>query len=372
VADRWAWVLRTALGEALPGSQRARGRRLVYTRNRAAEARLTLSLGDTAAIALFTELRNAIPTLTVYRNGDLVFGGHMRPISGGNAAGENSHVELVFKDAFVLLDDRITDEAPLATDAGQIAANLITVSNSDYGEILPITIGTIEATKIRDRTYFSKVISEAIIELTEVEGGFDWYPTYLDPVGMAFNVAASYGSDRDDAIFEFGTGTLANCHGYDFTLSLPVNAVRAIGSAAHIDEFDEDSMGRFGVFQQTVSATDVAENAVLTDKALDALRPEPVLVTAIHPDPARAPQPWDRFWVGDTVRWNVDDGAIQQQLAPRVQTIEIGLDDSDNIDDLVVGIDPGAKGGFLVPAQSTRAYVTAQREILRRLSALER
>jgi hypothetical protein len=296
----WSWVLCHSNGQPYPGAHVARGRRLVFTRNQAAEARLTLSLHDEAAIQLFADLANGIPQLRVYRTGQLVFCGHMEPISGESATGEQAYVNLVFKDALAILQHRYTpaDKAHPANnhtkqDAGLIARALIDYTNTAHSDTTILTgAGWVEKSKVRDRAYENKSIGEAIRELTEVQDGFDVIPVYLDPR--------------------------------------------------------------------------------TNDGKTMRLSPAPFHVTNFKPDPALAPLPWDHFELGDTVRWNVTDGAMRQQLKPRVETFEVGLDDSDNIDDLLVGIDPGSAGSFITPANTARRYVSQQRDLLRRLSALER
>lgn len=389
--SRWSWVLCSHEGEPLPGAHVARGRRLIAARNQATTALLTLSLQDQAATELFAALRNGIPQLRVYKDDTLVCSGLWTPMNGASAAGEQSHVNLVFKDAFAAVlapmpdIGRFTDATVTYTaeDAGAIARDLIDTTNTDHGDTtIETSASWVQATKDRDRAYGHKNVAEAIVELTEVLDGFDWYPTYLDPrendgKTMRFNIVASQGEDKEAARFEFGDGTLANCTGYQFTTALPVNHARALGADNAGTPFvgektDATSMALYGTYMLRVSASDVNETATLEDKAQDALRPTVVQVTEFSGDPALCPQPWDDFWIGDTVRCNIDDGAVQEQTSPRVQTIEVGLDDSDNIDDLKVGIDPAASGGFLTPVATTRRYVAQQRDLLRRLSALER
>ena len=374
------WVLCGPTGEPLPGAHVARGRRLTFSRNGEAEAILTLSLHDEACIRLFEALGNGIPQLRVYRNGTLVFSGLWTPMNGQSQTGQETNVNLVFRDAFSILRNRLTDATVTytATDAGAIAKALIDTTNSTHGDTTILTNSSwVETTKARDRTYEHKNIAEAIVELTEVLDGFDWYPVYLDPRDnagktMEFHVVASMGDDQDDARFEYGDGTLSNCVGYSFSTGLPINRARAIGDAATSEKADTTSEAIYGTYMEQVSATDVTETATLDDKAQDALRPSPAHVTDFMPDPTLAPQPWDDFWIGDTVRWNVDDGAMQQQSSPVVQSIEIGLDDSDNVENLKIGIDPEGAGGYLPPANTTRRFVQQQRDLMRRLSALER
>lgn len=384
--DSWAWGLRDSnTGLPIRGSELLTNRKLAFTRNHAAGAQTRLGLQDPGAAAVFDTLRlSGLPALVVYRNGAVVFGGHWTGMSGGNEVDSSGFVDIVWKDAFGLLDYRLTSnptEDYFAEDAGTIALQIIETNGGDYGPTyMDASDGLLEPTKIRDRSYQHKVISEAIVELTEVQGGFDWYPTYLDPdTGpqpgrtMLLNIVAHYGSDRPGARFEFGPGTLENCRSYDFTVGLPINAVRALGASTLVSEqIDIDSANRFSYFQMALPAPDIAEQITLDDKARDALRPDPVLITALKGDPALCPRPWDDFWIGDTIRANIDDGAVQQQLETRVQTVDLALDDSDNVTELIVGVDPGATGSFVAPTNTTRRYVQQQRDLLRRLSALER
>lgn len=380
MADTWSWGLRDGSGNPLRGTLNASERRLLYARNRAGEARLRLGLADTSTTALLEALAAGMPQLVVSRNNTVVFAGHWMPMEGGHDKDSSGWVNLIFKDAFgAQLEYRYATNSYAAEDAGLIAEDLLTTSDDEFGSATNIqSAWTVEPTKLRDRNYNDKQIAEAIIELAEVQGGFDWYPTYLDPAEhtgrtMRMNIAARQGSDRPGARFEFGPGTLGNCTGYTFTVGLPVNVVRATGDGIASLQFDEDSIDRYGQFDIPLAANDISEQATLDDKALDALRPDPVLVTGFVGDPAMCPQPWDDFWIADTIRANIDDDSIQQQLEPRVQTVEIALDDSDNISELLVGIDPASQAGsYLPPANSTRRYVQQQRDLLRRLSALER
>lgn len=380
---RLTWVLCDQAGTPLSGGHVATNRRLIAARNRSMEARLSLSLHDQVAISLFAVLQNGIPQLRVYLGTELVFSGNWTSMRGANSVDSASSVEMVFKDPFDRLSYRYTDglETFVQIDAGMIAHDLIETAQLGTQLNIKTDPAFIEPTMLRDRSYYLKQLGEAITELTQVIAGFDWYPVYLDPRGdslvrmMEFHVTPSLGTDLSNVIFEYGEGTKQNCTSYSFTTGLPVNWVLAIGTGdpAMVEPAsDIESNAKYLTYQTILSATDVSESVTLQEKAGDALRLSPVHVTEFKPDPAVSPLPWRDFWIGDVVRWNVDDGAMQQQLEPRVQTIEVGVDDSDNISDLVVGIDPESSGAYMPPTDSTRSYVQRQREILRRLSALER
>lgn len=387
-----SWVLADHVGNPLRGESTAFQRRLLYGRNLFAEARCRLGLYDELCVSLFEELRNGIPQLHVLVDGERKFAGWWTPMRGAvtpEAAGE---VELVFRSPFARLWGLLTAASVTYTaqDQGLIMTALIDYARTAYGGVGLLTDQSwVERTVARDRTYEHKDIGEAIAQLTEVIGGCDFYETFLDPrenngALAQFHVVERQGSDRADVRFEHGDGTLSNCRGYEFATSAPVNHARAIGAAdgtgivAYANDSDAASAGLYGPHMATVNASDISEAATLAARAGDALRRAPAHVTAFHPDPALAPLPVGkgaRFGIGDTIRWNVDDGAMQEQSSPRVQLLEIGFDDSDNVDDLVVGIDPESTGSYLVPAvpsQGDRRFVQQQQEIRRRLSALER
>lgn len=386
------WVLCDHTGSPLRGSHIAQKRRLVASRNRSMEARLSFGLHDEAAISVFEALRNGIPQLRVYLGNDPtpVFSGHWTPMKGSSAVDSESMVDLVFRDAFDRLAYRWTDVLTTtytALDAGLIAKDLIDdLATAVVLMPTPTGIATntawIEPTKERDRTYVNKNVAEAIIELTEVIEGFDWYPTYLDPRDnagstMRFNVAARpAGTDRtSDVRFEYGAGTLENCSGYSFSTSLPITLFRTTGTdplGGDSQEGGHDAaLARYGAYMAVAAFPDVTETATLAEHGFALLRDAPAHVTDFSPDPELSPLPWRDFWVGDTVSWLVDDGAMQEQSAMIVQSIEIGIDDSDNIDDLKIGIDPQGAEKYIAPATSTRRYVQQQQELRRRLAALE-
>lgn len=349
----YAFVLADAEGNALPGSHVGRGRRLVYALNRPVEALITFSLADVAGGAVIEALRSGLPQLRVYRDGELEFSGHWHPQNGGSGTSEQSYLNLTFKDAFAELEQRYvrTVTAFSLTDAGEILGALVDDTNALSDTTL--RVGSIEATADRDRVYEEgKQIAEAGIELTEVLGGFDFEVTPLDPNDEAgatgeLVIVGHKGSLQEEAKFEFGPETLANLRGYTFTTERPINRAIAYGGgepASRSEVSIPASEAAFRTQMAVTSETDVSEQASLDAKAADILRENPVWTFQIEPDPLKAPAFFDAFGLGDTVPVNIRDGELEFSNQSRVTRAELGIGDSGEIEDYVIGFETEGVG----------------------------
>lgn len=113
------------------------------------------------------------------RDGEfLMFGGFIDEVKSNAGKGSVGSRQVACRGYFSLFEKRYTGSLVTytATDAGEIAWDLIntTQSDGDYGDF-GITLGVIEPSKDRDRTYRYRVIQEAIDKLTsdEVQYGFE-------------------------------------------------------------------------------------------------------------------------------------------------------------------------------------------------------
>lgn len=335
----WRFVLCDRLGAALTVLA-GRDRRLRFQRNRAAEAEFALDLEDPAASLLMGEYQAGLPRLKAYRDGALRFYGHLGPLvlEGDDGAGL---ARFTFRDPFDLYETSHL-EAPREfsqVDAGEIARTLLVErTNADTLAGYPpqgLNVGTIEPTVLRDRSYEQrKAIGEAVRQLAEVDGGFDFFVDPREDLGApvlgTFEVRASQGEDRPLAQFAYGV-SLTNVLRVVQEVRRPVTAVevfsqetgdfaRAIGGA--------DVYGRLSAVQAASDGTTVA--ATLQAGADALLRPSPIEVVSFDPEPNLAPAPWDDYFIGDTVRLVAKRGALDVSLQPRVAGLEIGLDDDGN------------------------------------------
>lgn len=308
-------------------------------RSRAMSVKPKLRHDDDAAAELFAALPNGIPQARYYRDGTLRFSGLWCP-QRETAGEDDSLVEAEFRSPFARLERRFLEAETVYTgqDAGLgIAWDLIADQNalSATGLIQ----GDIDATVNRDRTYEAgKQVAEAVVQLTEVDGGFDFIETFLDPTvsGGAlaeFNVHAALGSDRTDTVrFEYGPGTLANCLSVERTIELPVNRVVVIGGEGTVPAVAQDaaSIAIYGRYMAVEQHSDVTIQSTLQEKADGLLQPDPIEVVTFEPDPATAPQPFDDYDVGDTAGFLARDGALQIDAAQRIDAFEIDIDENGN------------------------------------------
>jgi hypothetical protein len=326
---------------------------VTYARNGRPEVTgLELSHDEEFAGVILDALAGGVPQLRGFRDGVLRFSGELA--SGDELAEEASTLKPVFRGAFSRLLPEGANGARYTAavrtfpfnDQGDIAWTLIDEANAD--DPTGIVEGTIEPSVFRTRSYEHKAVGEAIVELSQVEGGFDFEVEPLDPTVNAgalgaFNVYRKQGVDRPEVVFGYGPGTLGNCLSARRTTTLPVNRVRVLGvnGVPPVEVSHPGSIAVYGERMLIVNASDVSESATLVAKANAALRPFPVQVVGFTPDPALAPQPWDDYWLGDSVRAHIARGSFRADLAPRVNTVAVAIDAEGNEESHTLTIDAG-------------------------------
>lgn len=343
----WTWMLCDANGAAIAELANATGRTITYRRNTYVEAQCTLSHEDEAGALILSSLAaGGVPTLKTWRRGltsdisTLRFRGHLVALQ--EVAEETSLVTATFRSPFgVLLGDGNergrfvrTSQSFTATDAGQIAKALVDATNAVAATGL-VTTGTIEATKIRDRSYASGTnIGQALINLTNVLDGFDFYETFLDdpanPAALAqLQIVASQGTVKDAARFEYGPDTLANVRGLTRDTQMPANSVFVLGGVGLTSTYeDANSIGKYGEWHLKAEFVDVSEQATLDDKARALVRPNPVRTITFTPEAALAPQPFEDYDLGDTVMFFARRAGLNESAPVRVNGFTIAIDDN--------------------------------------------
>ena len=346
----WKFVLADRNGTTLTELPTASGRTLTFRRNAPAEVQFTIGHADDAAYLLLDALANSgVPTLRCYRDGVLRFNGYLAPFT--EEAGDSTTLTATFRGPFArLLGDgsdrgRFTSEyEPYIADAGEIAKQLIDATNAVSFTGLATT-GTIEATKTRERTYEYANIGEAIVDLSQMFDGFDFEEIYEDGGAWLarFYIYAKQGIEQTTAKFEYGPGTLANVREVGRQTQPPANIVTVLGANGLFSvKTDEVSRAKYGDWPMQVSATDVDEQAVLDDKALGLLRPKPVKTMTFVPEAGLAPNPWDYFWLGDSVPLYVRRDAFVEDVMVRVNGITVVVDE--NGDEATEVADPTTPG----------------------------
>jgi hypothetical protein len=354
---RWAFVLATAAGEPVAEFLNAQGRTVTWRRDDPAEASLTV-LGDDPVA---TQINELLSDLLVYRDHRLVFRGRIGATSD-NLDGTTHTVQVSAVDYRGLLERRFRHTAVTWTDVdqSQIAWNLINASQSQDGGDVGITRGlTWYHGVTRTRNYEAgKSIGEAISQLGRVINGFEWdidpqlrFRTWYPERGAVRDFVAEYGNTVDSVSRGVDPSEYANVVRYagDPDTTTAVTAV-----AADIATRPE---GRFEValgdtelkVQQTVQNRADRQLAVR-----GVIRPSYSL--GLRPGKWEGP---DQLWIGDTLRVVVRSGRLDVNIQDRVEELTVTVDDLERVE-------------VTIGDRRRRRLARDRRNILRRLSNLER
>jgi hypothetical protein len=286
----WSFLLADQFGTPVAELSTGAGRSLTFMRNAYPEATVTISHDDDAASKFFDALRTGIPTLRAYRDGVLRFHGELAPFT--EALEETATISLVFRGPFARLigygqsRGRFTAASRIftATDAGQIAKGLI----DDTFASGVATTGTIEATKLRDRTYQYANVGEAVTNLTRVLDGFDFEVAPIEytsgKIGQ-FNVYASQGQDLSSTVrFQYGPGTLANVRSVTRQIEPPINYARVLGAnGLPAVKQDAASIAKYGYWTVQETMSDVSEQTTHRRQGAGAPAAQPDQGRRVHP-----------------------------------------------------------------------------------------
>lgn len=331
----WTWQLCDTNGDGLAELSTAAGRQITYQRNSPSEAQFTISHEDDAASLLLGSLYSkGVPQLKCYRRGPndsaatLRFRGWLVAIE--EEIEETALLTASFRSPFATLYGNGNDTGRFlysattytATDAGLIAKALIDSTNNYINRAgNPTGLGTdsalIALTKPRDRTYpLGTNIGSAIVDLTNVLDGFDFYETFIDGAGQTlamFNVVSSQGQDLPAVKFEYGPQTLNNVRSASRTISTPTNAPLVLGGNGLLSQWTGNNIGvKYNRWETKAEFTDVVEQATLDDKAKGLTRDNPVKTITFQPEYRLSPLPFDDFNLGDIVRFYARRGAFTE------------------------------------------------------------
>lgn len=218
-------------------------------------------------------------------------------------------------------------------DAGQIAWDAIddsqNLTDGDFG----ITQGTIQASVNRDRTYYSKNIKDLIIQLSEVQNGFDFEFTW----DKQFNVYyPKIGSRLTDVIFRFPGNIKEFSFERDGTDM--ANEITTVGAGSGTDTLtatatDTSSRSTYKLRQDRRDFSDVIESATLTQHAEEELRVRRTFIDMpdIVLDGNRSPE-FGSYNIGDEVLLESENQSV---LGPandywRIDAMTLTVDENDS------------------------------------------
>lgn len=264
-------------------------------------------------------------TLETYRNGTLLWSGQIDTSSGARA---NSIVTFGAHDWFDYLKFVVINGGTYtAQDPTAIISTLIANMESPFlYDGIGLTMGTMETTQPRDRTYSFIDLRKAIYELTASStiGGVD---VEITP-SKVVNVFAQKGKRLDTVSFELGRNVIDYWITGDATNI--ANVVWLLGAGDGNDMLQSIQMADAATRQayrnktQILSRKDIITEATLDDIAIRELhdRQIPRRLVTIHVDVDRDPG-WGAYSVGDTVPIRIDDGLNQVDDWFRIYGMEL-------------------------------------------------
>lgn len=223
----------------------------------------------------------------------------------------------------------------LNEDAGVIVTALLAKAKA-LDPSLPITMGVCEITQLRTITYaLDQNIGQAIIDLSNLESGYDWY---VDPVDRTLNIVARRGLVLPSCRWTYiadGRGensNLSNCV-ENVDGSTLANDVIARGQYGTGEQVDAASQAEYGVFMQVDSLSDVTDTTILEAYAGAEVvyLSQPRTTYTLSPKPSsnlRVPRLFRDFDVGDTTFLTARRYFIRiENLATRIFGVTLAISD---------------------------------------------
>jgi hypothetical protein len=219
-------------------------------------------------------------------------------------------------------------------DASAIVFDLLFRTNQENGG--NVTSGSAVPTQLRTRSYspYSTIASE-IQALSNIEAGFDFY---IDPSTRLLNIYDRLGEDRIHVNFEYGTNVNSASRRSDSARI--VNRIFVYGSGGTTAQVSEDheSIARYGLFEESISLSDVTDNTILAafGQAELAVRAWPQRFISFEPRryllSPRDPLLFQDFNIGDTVYATIKKNRFDvSRQAVRVFGATLNWDDAGNV-----------------------------------------
>jgi len=274
--------------------------------------------------------------LKVMRDTRAMFGGEIQfPKSVLNASTQKITCPAIGYQA--LFEDRLTADSITYTgiDQGAIAWALIndsqTKAHGDFG----ITQGTITTGILRDRTYESKNIKEAIEELAACEDGFD-FCIEADKVFQVFYPMR--GTQLGNFVFEYGKNIIEVTE----DLLKPINMAFVLGAGEGENMLrttvsDAASISLYQNRETLLSLKDVSEQDTLVERGQDFINENalPKKLIGLKVNAENDPE-LGSYWLGDKICVKVDCGRMQIDGYRRIYGIEVNIDDDGKEDVTVI------------------------------------
>lgn len=272
-------------------------------------------------------------SIWIYREGILIWSGEMAMRDGNLDNQGGGDVTIYGFDWLELFRKRFTasEVTYSGVDAGELAWELIDTSQSQPNGDFGITLGTIEPTVNRDRTYNNQNIYEAIVNLSNLISGFDFQITN----SKIFNVESTIGVDRTDSVvLEYGHNIIKCRVTEDYTD--PTNRAIVLGQAEAFDELqrverdDAVSQGIIKLRESVLSEMDISEIETFEEKGDALLRKNASPLMKLDIDILQNTPSIADFGLGDTIRLKIIRAPYNIDESYRVFGWDITYDSNNN------------------------------------------
>lgn len=242
----------------------------------------------------------------------------------------------MFADRFVVIPDGELTKVFTADDAAQILWDIIDESQSqgdnwDFG----VTQGTLQTIGNKDRTYDrTKNIKDAIVQMTEVTtSSMDIEFTHE----KVFNAYTRLGSDLPEVILRYPGNVLPSSK-----IPMDAKAIKnhvtvlgsGLGAQATVESIEQDVPSQINnkVRQKILQMNSVQEEDTLSDHGEAEIQAgkDPLILPQLSVD-LNGTVSIEDFWVGDSVKVEIDDPAIPASIVGmhRIERINLTIDDED-------------------------------------------
>lgn len=315
------------LGEIVNFKNLKFGKRL----NNYGQCSFDILVDDTTAGALISLREYSILVYKVTSTGNvLVWAGEQVRRTGKLDEEENDWCTIYCYDWLYLFKDRYTASSVTydGIDAGLIAWGMINTSQSKTNGNFGITQGTIATTSNRGRTYYNQNIMEAIVNLSDVIGGFDFEITN----DKIFNVYTVKGDDLTDSVVLEYNRNLQNVE-IDEDFTNPCNNAIVLGEVygddalSRVDRADSTSQLASKLREKVLTADDVIDLDTLNSKGDALLAKYKVPLIKVTFELIKSSVSITSFSLGDQIRLIINKGIYNYDADFRIFEWEVFIDE---------------------------------------------
>ena len=316
------------LGEIFNFKNLKFGKRL----NNYGQCSFDIEVDDLLAGALINLRKYTVWIYKVATGGDvLVWSGEQVRRTGKLQPNEDDWCTIYCYDWLYQWKDRYTAQTVTydSIDAGLIAWQMMNTSQLKSNGSFRVTQGTIEETQPRDRTYNNQNIMEAIINLSDVIGGFDFEITN----DRVFNVYVVKGTDLTDSVVLEYERNLSNVT-IDEDFTNPCNNAIVLGEVtdatelSRVDRPDATSQAESKLREMVMTADNVIDTDTLNEKGDAMLAKYKVPLIKVTFELVRSSLSITSFSLGDLIRLIVKKGIYNYDSDFRIFEWEVSVDEA--------------------------------------------